>query len=140
LGPVFNVVGSIEVLSRLKPGGDEDLADVFFGVFAHTVERAGAGPKVRPRQVVGVPLDPGVEEVDGGGFGPQELFGVVEVGPGLPDRALRVVALLLGVLAWKPAGLSRRAFCGWKATPITARDRERSHLVEAARDIRHDNP
>jgi hypothetical protein len=41
--------------------------------------------------MVGVPLDLRVEEVDGGGLGPQELVRVIEVVPGLRDRPLSVV-------------------------------------------------
>src|SRR5262245_45358257 len=77
-----------------KPAGNEDLADVLSGVFADAVECIGTGPQHRPRQVVWVPLDLGVEEVDGGFLGPQELVGIVEVLPGLPDRPLGVVVEL----------------------------------------------
>src|SRR5262249_11269142 len=81
--------------SASQPSGNEDWADVLSGVFANAVDRAGTGPEHRPPQVAWVPLDLGVEEVDGGARGPQELVGVVEVLPGLRDRPVGVVVEVL---------------------------------------------
>src|SRR5262245_43667858 len=78
-----------------EPSGSENLSDVLSGVFAHAVESCGAGPKHRPRQVVWVPRDLGVEEVDGGVLPSQELFGVVEVLPSLRDRPPSIVVEFL---------------------------------------------
>ena len=85
----------VMTLGRSKPAGNEELADVLFGVFAHAVDRTGAGPEHRPRQVVRVALDHRGEEVDGGGFVAKALVGVVEVLAGLGDRPLGVVVEVL---------------------------------------------
>src|SRR5262245_12010273 len=78
-------------LAGSEPGGSEDLSDVLSGAFAHAVESRGTGPEHRPRQVVRVPRDLGVEEIDGRVLGPQELFGVVEVMPSLCDRPPSII-------------------------------------------------
>ncbi|MDQ1470399.1 MAG: hypothetical protein QOJ99_1879, partial [Bryobacterales bacterium] len=56
-------------------------------------------PQHCPPQVVRVPLDPGVEEVDDGLLGLHEIVGVVEVLPGLGDRAFGVVVFVYQVAA-----------------------------------------
>jgi hypothetical protein len=48
-----------------KPAGNKDLGDVLVGVFADAIHRAGAGPQHGPRQVVRVPVDHRIEELDG---------------------------------------------------------------------------
>src|SRR5215510_5915669 len=78
-------------MRRSEPGSSEDLSDVLSGVFAHAVESRSAGPQHGPRQMVWVPLDLGVEEVDRGVLRPQELVGVVEVLTGFRDRPPGVV-------------------------------------------------
>src|ERR1700748_3552181 len=82
-----------------KPGGENDLAEISVGVLADAVEHAGPGPKDKSPEVVWVALNLGVEKVDGGVLGAQELLGVVEVLAGLGDRALGVVVELLVLVA-----------------------------------------
>jgi len=36
-------------------------------------------------------------------------------------------------------GFSKQAFCQWKAAPVSRRDREDAHLINAAIDIHHDD-
>src|SRR5690349_21853693 len=79
---------------RSEPGGEDDRAEVFAGVLADAVERAGGHPQDQPPQVVRVPLDLGVEVAERVVLGPQQLVGVVQVLPGLFDRPLRVVVEL----------------------------------------------
>src|SRR5262245_41297489 len=82
---------------RLQPGAENDPAEIPVGVLAYLVQRAGADPQDHPSEVVRVPVDQGVEEADGCLLGPQELFGVVEVSPGLRDGPAGIVveALIL---------------------------------------------
>jgi hypothetical protein len=72
-------------MAWVKPSGQDNLGEVLSGVFAHAIEHAGARPQDGPPETVGVSLDLGVEEADGGVLGPQELVGVVDVLPGLRD-------------------------------------------------------
>ena len=74
-----------------KPSLHRDRGDVLSGVVTHAVDCTGAGPQHCPSQVVWVPLDLGVEEVDGGVLGPQQFVGIIEVLPGLGDRPPCVV-------------------------------------------------
>lgn len=37
-------------------------------------------------------------------------------------------------------GSSKQAFYKWKANPVTDRDWDDAHLINAARDIHHDDP
>ncbi len=37
-------------------------------------------------------------------------------------------------------GFSKQAFYRWKADPVSQRDRDDSHLINAALDIHHDDP
>jgi transposase InsO family protein len=37
-------------------------------------------------------------------------------------------------------GFSKQAFYAWKANPVTDRDWDDAHLINAARDIHHDDP
>src|SRR5215469_7766595 len=80
---------------RLKPSGDDDLTEVLFWVFTRAVERPGTGPEDRPAQVVWVSPDHRIEEVDGGGLGPQEFVRPVEILPRLRDGPLGVVVEML---------------------------------------------
>jgi hypothetical protein len=82
----------LSVFSLLsEPRVESDLAHVSGGVPADAVERRGTDPQDRPASMVRVPIELGVEEVDGGVLRPQQLLGVVEVLPGLRDRPLGVV-------------------------------------------------
>src|SRR5262249_54444461 len=82
-----------------QPRADGGLADVLLRVLAHAVEDLGAGPEHGPAQVVRVALDLRVEEVDRAALGAQQLLGVVEVLPGLGDRALGAVVERLVLVA-----------------------------------------
>jgi hypothetical protein len=66
--------------------------------------------------MVGVALDLGVEEVDGGGLGLKELLGVVEVLAGLGDVPCGVIVPLL---VWWPATMCR----GWRASTLSIASR-----------------
>jgi hypothetical protein len=37
-------------------------------------------------------------------------------------------------------GFSKQAFYRWKADPVSQRDRDDAHLINAALDIHHDDP
>ena len=37
-------------------------------------------------------------------------------------------------------GFSKQAFCQWKANPVSQRDWDDAHLINAAMDIHHDDP
>jgi hypothetical protein len=80
---------------RIKPSGDDGLTEVRFWVFARAVERPGADPEDGPAQVVRVSLDHRIEEVDGGGLGPQEFVRPVEILPRLRDGPFGVVVEML---------------------------------------------
>jgi hypothetical protein len=85
----------VAILLRSQPRRDGDPADVLVGMLARAVEDARPHPQDPPPEVVRVALDLRGEEFDGAGLGPQELFRVVEVLPGLRDRSLGVVVELL---------------------------------------------
>ena len=73
--------------------------EILVGVLAHAVDHVGPRPQDEPPEMVGVALDLGVEEVDGAALGSEQLLGVVEVLPGLGNRAAGVVVELLVLVA-----------------------------------------
>src|SRR4051794_2674415 len=78
-----------------QPGRESDTGRILVGVLARAVERAGPHPQDPSPEMVRVPLELGVEEVDGGRLRVQQLVGVVEVLPGLRDGPRGVVVELL---------------------------------------------
>jgi hypothetical protein len=71
------------------------LGHVLLRVLAHAVDRLRPRPQHHPAEMVRVPVDLRVEEVDGRPLGGQELLGVVEVLPRLRDHPVGVVVELL---------------------------------------------
>ncbi|MCP2329407.1 hypothetical protein HDA40_007914 [Hamadaea flava] len=43
-------------------------------------------------------------------------------------------------VACRVLGFSKQAFCQWKADPVSQRDWDDAHLINAALDIHHDDP